>query len=50
MDGTPDASSLVEHIRQKVPEMEVTWLREAVKEAYLVVKINAIQNGVPFNT
>ena len=33
MDGAPDASSLVEHIRQKVPEMEVAWLREAVKGA-----------------
>ena len=33
MDGAPDASSLVEHIRQDVPEMEVTWLREAIKGA-----------------
>ena len=50
MDSAPDASSLVEYIRQKVPEMEVTWLREAAKGAYLAVKINAIQNGVPLNT
>ena len=33
VDGAPDASSLVEHIRQDVPEMEVTWLREAIKGA-----------------
>ena len=50
MDGAPNASSLVEHIRQNVPEMEVAWLREAVKGTYLAVKSDAMRHGMPFNT
>ena len=47
MNGAPNASSLVEFIRAKVPEMEVTWLQEAIKGEYLPVKINAIQTVGP---
>lgn len=49
IDGAPNASSLIEHIRQKVPELEVPWLQETVRGAYLAVKINAIRTGVPLN-
>lgn len=45
IDGAPNASSLIELVRQKIPELEVPWLQEAVKGAYLAVKINAIQAG-----
>lgn len=45
IDGAPNASSLIEFVRQKIPELEVPWLQEAVKGAYLAVKINAIQAG-----
>lgn len=49
IEGAPDASSLIEIIRRNVPEMEVPWLQEAVKAAYLSVKINAIQTSAPLN-
>lgn len=50
IDGAPDASSLIEFIRQNVPELEVPWLQEAVKGAYLAVKINTIQTGASLNS
>ncbi|KAF6234586.1 hypothetical protein HO173_007212 [Letharia columbiana] len=49
IDGAPDASSLIELIRQNVPELEVPWFREAVKGAYLAVKINTVRTGAPLN-
>lgn len=49
IDGAPNASSLIELIRQQVPELEVPWLQEAVKGTYLAVKINAIQTDAPLN-
>ncbi len=49
IDGAPNASSLIELIRQNVPELEVPWLQEAVKGTYLAVKINAIQTSTPLN-
>ena len=50
IDGAPSASSLIELIRERVPEMEVPWLQEAVKGAYLGVKINTVQSGKPLDT
>ena len=49
IDGAPNASSLIELIRQNVPELKVPWLQEAVKGTYLAVKINAIQSDAPLN-
>ena len=49
IDGAPNALSLIELIRQQVPELEVPWLQEAVKGTYLAVKINAIQTDAPLN-
>ena len=49
IDGAPSASSLVELVRQNVPELEVPWLEEAVKGAYLAVKINTVQTDAPLN-
>lgn len=49
IDGAPNASSLIEFIREQVPELEVPWLEEAVKGTYLAVKINAIQTDAPLN-
>ena len=49
IDGAPFAASLIEFIRQKIPELEVPWLQEAVNGAYLPVKINAIQTSAPLN-
>ena len=46
-DSAPGASSLIEHIRHKVPELEIPWLQEAVRGAYLAVKVNAFQTGMP---
>lgn len=47
--GAPDASSLIEFIRENVPELEVPWLQEAVNGAYLAVQINATQAGASLN-
>lgn len=47
IDCAPDASSLIEFIRQNVSELEVPWLQEAIKGVYLAVKINAIQTSAP---
>ena len=47
IDGVPKASSLIELIRQCVPELEVPWLQEAVKGAHLSVNINTIQTDKP---
>ena len=41
VDGAPNASSLIELVRQRVSELEVPWLQEAAKATYLAVKINA---------
>lgn len=49
IDGAPSASSLIQFIRENVPEMEVPWLQEAVKGAYLAVKIKATQTSVPLD-
>lgn len=49
MDGAPNASSLIDFIRQQVPELEVPWLEEGVRGTYLAVKINAIQTDAPLN-
>ena len=49
IDGAPSASSLIELVRQNVPELEVPWLEEAVKGAYLAVKINTVQTDTPLN-
>lgn len=50
IDGAPNASSLIELIRQQVPELEIPWLQEAAKGTYLAAKINAIQTDAPVNT
>ncbi|CAD6565848.1 MAG: hypothetical protein ASARMPRED_008009 [Alectoria sarmentosa] len=47
IDCAPDASSLIEFIRQNVSELEVPWLQEAIKGVYLALKINAIQTSAP---
>ena len=49
IDGAPNALPLIELIRQNVPDLEVPWFQEAVKAAYLPVKINAIQTDNPCN-
>ena len=49
IDGAPNASALIDFIRERVPELEVPWLEEAVKGTYLAVKINAIQTDAPLN-
>lgn len=49
IDGAPSALSLIEVIRENVPELEVPWLQEAVKGAYLAVKIKAIETSVPLD-
>ena len=50
VDGAPSASSLIELVREEVPELEVPWLQEAVKGAYLAVKIKTTQTSVPLGT
>ena len=47
IDGAPNASSMIEYIRERVPDLEVPWLQEAIKGTYLAVKINAFQPSVP---
>lgn len=49
IDDAPNTSSLIEFIRDNVPELEVPWLQEAVMGAYLDVKIKAIQTSAPLN-
>lgn len=50
IDGAPSALSLIQFIRENVPELEVPWLQEAVKGEYLPVKIKAIQTSVPLDS
>lgn len=50
IDGAPSALSLIQFIRENVPELEIPWLQEAVKGAYLAVKIKAIQTSVPHDS
>ena len=47
MDGAPEASSLIELIRQEVPVVEVPWLQESLKGVYLAVKVKATPSGMP---
>lgn len=49
IDGAPNSSSLIEFIRDNVPELEVPWLQEAAMGAYLDVKINTVQTSAPLN-
>jgi hypothetical protein len=47
LDGAPHSKSLVDLVRECVPEIEIPWLQEAKKAVYLPVKINAIETFVP---
>lgn len=47
MEGAPYSKSLVELVRECVPEIEVPWLREMKKGDYLPVKINTIETFAP---
>jgi hypothetical protein len=47
LDGAPHSKSLVDIVREYVPEIEIPWLKEAKKSVYMPVKINAIEIFVP---
>jgi hypothetical protein len=47
LDGAPHSKSLVDIVRESVPEIEIPWLKEAKKSVYMPVKINAIESFVP---
>jgi hypothetical protein len=47
LEGAPHSKSLVDLVRECVPEIEIPWLAEAKKSVYLPVKINAIESFVP---
>jgi hypothetical protein len=47
LDGAPHSKSLIDQVRECVPEIEISWLREANGSVYLPVKINAIDTFVP---
>jgi RNase P subunit Pop3 len=47
LDGAPHSKSLVDLVRECVPEVEIPWLDEAKNSVYLPVKINAIESFVP---
>lgn len=47
LDSAPHCKSLVDVVRECVPEIEVPWLQEAKKSVYLPVKINEIETSVP---
>jgi ribonuclease P/MRP protein subunit POP3 len=43
VESAPHSKSLVEVVRQCVPEIEIPWLKEVRESKYLPVKINAIE-------
>jgi ribonuclease P/MRP protein subunit POP3 len=43
LEGAPSSKSLVDLIRECVPEIEIPWLQQAKESKYLPVKINAIE-------
>jgi hypothetical protein len=47
LDGAPHSKSLVDLVRECVPEIKIPWLEEVKKSVYLPVKINAIETFVP---
>ena len=47
LDGAPHSKSLVDLVRECVPEIEVLWLEEAKKSVYLPLKVNVIESFVP---
>jgi hypothetical protein len=47
LHGAPHSNSLVDLVRDCVPEIEVPWLEEAKKSVYLPLKVNAIESFVP---
>jgi ribonuclease P/MRP protein subunit POP3 len=49
IEGAPSTESLVEFVRQQVPEVEVPWLHQSIAGSYLPVNIKAIQTSAPVN-
>jgi len=47
LDGAPHTKSLVDLVRECVPEIEVLWLEEAKSSIYRPLKVNAIESFVP---
>ena len=47
LDGAPHSKSLVDMVRECVPEIEIPWLEEVKKSVYLPVKINTVESFVP---
>lgn len=50
VDGAPNTASLLELIRQHVPEVEAPWLADAATAGYLPVNIKATQTTAPIET
>jgi ribonuclease P/MRP protein subunit POP3 len=46
LEGAPHSRSLIDFVRDNVPEIEVPWLEEVRKMSYMPVKINAIETSV----
>lgn len=47
IDGALESKVLIEFIRERVPQVEVPWVQEAMAGAYLPVKINEIETSAP---
>jgi hypothetical protein len=43
IEDAPQSKSLVDLVRECVPEVEIPWLQQAKESKYLPVKINAIE-------
>jgi len=47
LEGAPHSKSLVDLVRECVPEIQIPWMQEVTASKYLQVKINAIQTFAP---
>ena len=45
--GAPEAAALMEFVKQKVPEIEASWVEEATAGSYLPVKIHETETRAP---
>ena len=48
LEGAPHSQPVIDFVRERVPIIEVSWLREVQSARYMPVKINTICTTVPF--
>ncbi|KAH8805566.1 hypothetical protein F5884DRAFT_823209 [Xylogone sp. PMI_703] len=47
LEGAPYSNALIDLVRERVAEIEIPWLDEARRAAYMPLKVNSIQTSAP---